>query len=63
MAVVGLNLQHLLFDTLLTTGHVECCAIFRKKDGNVKAASMGYEVSSFLECFGISHPTTGFPLP
>lgn len=37
-------LQLLLHDSLLATGHVESCALFRKKDGTVKAASAGYEV-------------------
>ena len=39
-------LQSLLHDSLLATGHVESCALFRKKDGSVKAASAGYEVIS-----------------
>lgn len=37
-------LQSLLHDSLLATGHVESCALFRKKDGTVKASSAGYEV-------------------
>ena len=41
-ALVNMNdLQNLLYDTLVTTGNVECCAILRKTDGFVKASSPG----------------------
>lgn len=40
-------LQSLLHDSLLATGHVESCALFRRKDGTVKAASAGYEVCMY----------------
>ena len=41
---VVLQFQSLLHDSLLATAHVESCALFRKKDGTVKAASAGYQV-------------------
>ena len=40
----GAVFQSLLHDSLLATAHVESCALFRKKDGSVKAASAGYQV-------------------
>lgn len=39
-----INLESVLHETLIATGHVECCAIFRRKDCSVKATSMGYQV-------------------
>ena len=39
------NFQGLLHDSLLATGHVECCTIIGRRDGTVKANSAGYEVS------------------
>ena len=56
-----LNLQALLHDTLVTTGHVECCAIFKRKDCSVKATSLGYEVSSasILPAASYSHLQLG----
>lgn len=39
-----MNLQSLLHDTLLASGHVESCAVFKKKDFAVTAASIGYQV-------------------
>ena len=41
-------LQSLLHDSLLATGHVESCAIFKKKDGAIKSASAGYEVCNMI---------------
>lgn len=41
-----MNFQHLLYDTLVATGHVECCAIFKKRDCSVVATSMGYQVGN-----------------
>ena len=46
----GAVFQSLLHDSLLATAHVESCALFRKKDGSVKAASAGYQV-----CYGAWH--------
>ena len=46
--------QSLLHDSLLATAHVESCALFRKKDGSVKAASAGYQV-----CYGAWHKFVG----
>lgn len=37
------SLQSLLHDSLIATGHVESCTLFRR-DGLVKANSIGYEV-------------------
>ena len=47
-----LVLQSLLHDSLLATGHVESCALFRKKDGTVKASSAGYEVIMYSNKLG-----------
>ncbi len=44
----GAVFQSLLHDSLLATAHVESCALFRKKDGSVKAASAGYQVWKLL---------------
>lgn len=41
-----MNFQHLLYDTLVATGHVECCAIFKRRDCSVVATSMGYQVGN-----------------
>lgn len=40
------SLQGLLHDTLVVSGHVESCAIFKKKDFSIVAASIGYQVYS-----------------
>lgn len=40
------TLQSLLHDSLVGSGHVECCALVRRKDGAVKASSIGYEPSA-----------------
>ena len=62
----NMNLQSLLHDTLLASGHVESCAVFKKKDFAVTAASIGYQVFknvalavwkqfvTYLLCFSIS---------
>ncbi len=39
------NLQAVLHESLLATGHVECCAAISRRDGEVRASSVGYEVS------------------
>ena len=39
-----MSLQGLLHDSLVATGHVECCTIIGRRDGAVKASSAGYEV-------------------
>ncbi len=41
------TLQSLLHDSLIVTGHVESCTLF-KKDGTIKASSIGYEVDLHL---------------
>lgn len=38
------SLQTLLHDSLIATGHVECSTIIKKKNGSVKASSIGFEV-------------------
>ena len=42
--VIMNNLQHLLYDALVSTGNVECCVIVKRKDCVVKASSLGYQV-------------------
>lgn len=37
-------LSGLLQDSLISTGHVECCTIIKRSDGSVVAASAEYEV-------------------
>ena len=37
-------LSGLLQDSLISTGHVECCTIVKRSDGLVVATSVGYEV-------------------
>ena len=44
------NLQGLLNDSLVATGHVECCTIIGRRDGAVKASSAGYEVRWTHSC-------------
>lgn len=39
------QLQSLIHDALIGTGHVSQCAILRRKDGNLKASSVGFQVS------------------
>ena len=41
-----INLEQVLHETLIGTGHVECCAVFGRKDCSVRATSMGYQVHS-----------------
>lgn len=38
------QLQSLIHDALIATGHVSQCAILRKKDGNPIATSVGFQV-------------------
>ena len=38
------QLQSLIHDALIGTGHVSQCAILRRKDGNLKASSVGFQV-------------------
>ena len=40
------TLQSLLHESLVATGHVESCTLFRK-DGTIKASSIGYEVEKY----------------
>lgn len=44
------NLQGLLHDSLVATGHVECCTIIGRRDGAIKASSAGYEVRWTHSC-------------
>ena len=39
------QLQNLLHDSLIATDHVHHCAIIRRKDCNVRASSVGFNVS------------------
>jgi hypothetical protein len=56
----GAVFQSLLHDSLLATAHVESCALFRKKDDSVKAASAGYQVWKLLACkYNFICPTWG----
>ena len=55
------NLQGLLHDSLVATGHVECCTIIGRRDGAVKASSAGYEVWWTLSC--LPHQTVKLPPP
>lgn len=53
---MAINLPHVLHETLVVTGHVECCAIFKRKDFSVKATSVGYQpsfeqVKALIEAF------------
>lgn len=41
------QLQNLLHDSLIATGHVENCAVIRRNDGSLRASSVGFVVSSF----------------
>ena len=38
------QLQNLLHDALISTGHVEKCALLNKEDYTVKTSSVGYQV-------------------
>jgi profilin len=38
------QLQNLLHDALISTSHVEKCALLNKEEYNVKATSVGYQV-------------------
>lgn len=38
------QLQSLIHDALIGTGHVSQCAILKRKDGNLKASSVGFQV-------------------
>lgn len=40
------QLQNLLHDSLIATDHVHHCAIIRRKDCNVRASSVGFNVST-----------------
>ncbi|XP_064405153.1 profilin-4-like isoform X1 [Halichondria panicea] len=44
------TLQSLLHESLIATGHVESCTLF-KKDRTIKASSIGYEMDSLVEAF------------
>ena len=39
------QLQNLLHDSLIATGHVENCALIRRNDASVRASSVGFVVS------------------
>lgn len=40
------QLQNLLHDSLIATDNVHHCAIIRRKDCNVRASSVGFNVST-----------------
>lgn len=40
--------QSVIHTHLIGSGHVECAAVLRKKDGAVKATSVGYQVHGTL---------------
>ena len=44
------QLSNLLQDALICTDHVQQCAIIRRKDGNVRASSVGFNVSDGRSC-------------
>lgn len=53
------ELQSLIQECLLGSGHVECAAIIQKRNGLVRATSVGYEVTaeqSFAILSGIENP-------
>ena len=43
------QLQNLLHDALISTDHVQHCAIVRRKDCVVRASSVGFNVRVFKE--------------
>ena len=50
------QLQNLLHDSLIATGHVENCALIRRNDGSLRASSVGFvptaiEISAFINAF------------
>ena len=47
------QLQSLIHDALIGTGHVSQCAILRRKDGNLKASSVGFQVCHCAHCASI----------
>ena len=54
------QLQNLLHDALISTEHVQQCAIVRRKDCSVRASSVGFNVSIFS--FSLSCPNfNGYP--
>ena len=58
---MSVNLQGLLHDSLVATGHVECCTIIGRRDGAVKASSAGYEVWWTHSC--LPHQAVKLPPP
>nr|WAQ15594.1 profilin 3 [Halisarca dujardinii] len=40
------ELQGLVHDCLVKSGHIECAAIIKRGDGSARATSVGYEVTS-----------------
>lgn len=42
------QLQNLLHDALINTNHVQSCAIIRRKDAALRAASVGFHVSNII---------------
>ena len=38
------QLQNLLHDSLIATGHVQQCALIKRKDATIKASSVGFTV-------------------
>ena len=47
------QLQNLLHDSLISTGHVENCALIRRNDASLRASSVGFVVSFCAICFVI----------
>ena len=42
------QLQNLLHDALISTEHVQQCAIVRRKDCSIRASSVGFNVSNLF---------------
>ena len=61
ISMSNVNLQGLLHDSLVATGHVECCTIIGRRDGAVKASSAGYEVWWTHPC--LPHEAVKLPPP
>ncbi|CAB3989738.1 profilin-4-like isoform X5 [Paramuricea clavata] len=50
------QLQNLLHDSLIATGHVENCALIRRNDASLRASSVGFvpttiEINAFIDAF------------
>jgi hypothetical protein len=53
------QLQNLLHDALISTDHVQHCAIIRRKDCCIRASSVGFNVCNIqTKFYDISYPST-----